>query len=162
MSSSRPDTVATNLVVDSWGNRRNFAYAREATIYDNLLLDGSISNADIRYDDGWSGLHLIPYVGQEYRHLDVDTDILLSYLLTCDSPADVNGRTSRGGYTPMWEAARSCSTSLMKVLIDFGGDRTIKNNSDAFPPNMTPLDLAKLYNIQEIVNLLMEYFPSEE
>ncbi len=66
--------------------------AEEATTYDNLLLDGSISNADVRYGgDGRSGLHRIPWIGS--RNKDVDTDILLCYLLTCDPPADVNGRT---------------------------------------------------------------------
>jgi hypothetical protein len=64
MSSSRPDTAAT---------------------YDNLLLDGSISNADVRDGyDGKSGLHWIP--GIYRRNKDVDTDILQSYLLTCDPP----------------------------------------------------------------------------
>ncbi len=48
MSSSRPDTAATNRDVDSWENRLEFIYAKEATTYDNLLLDGSISNADVR------------------------------------------------------------------------------------------------------------------
>ena len=51
----------------------------------------------------------------------------------------------------------------MKVLIDFGGDRTIKSNSNAEEDsNMTPLDVAKKYNHQETIKLLMECFPSEE
>ena len=78
MSSSRPDTAAT------------FTHAREATTYDNLLLDGRISNADVRRDyDGRSGLHDIPETGAMYK--GIDTDMLLSYLLTCDPPEDVNG-----------------------------------------------------------------------
>ena len=40
MSSSRPDTAATNRDVDSEENRNKFLKAREATTYDNLLLDG--------------------------------------------------------------------------------------------------------------------------
>ena len=48
MSSSRPDTVATNRDVDSMDYRFEFVDARKATTYDNLLLDGSISNADVR------------------------------------------------------------------------------------------------------------------
>ena len=160
MSSSRPDTAATNRDVDSEENRRKCIYAEEATTYDNLLLDGRISNADIRDDDGWSGLHYIPVIGSAYK--DIDTDILLWYLLTCDPPADVNGR-NRWGCTPMWLAACHNNTSAVKVLIDFGGDRTIKSNSDSYyNSNMTPLDIAKEQNNQKTIELLTECFPSEE
>ena len=147
MSSSRPDTAATKHDVDSFGNLWIFiTWAKEATTYDNLLLDGSISNADVRDGAGWSGLHEIPYIGSFNK--DVDTDILISYLLTCDPPADVSGRTNVGGWTPMCNAVIWKSTSAVKVLIDFGGDRTIKSNSDAaYPyPNKTPLDIAKIEN----------------
>ena len=160
MSSSRPDTAATNRDVDSVKNIHKFTWAREATTYDNLLLDGRISNADVRNDDGNSGLHVIPYIGKDNK--GVDTDILISYLLTCDPPADDNGRDSVCGYTPMWWAAYWDNTSAVKVLIDFGGDRTIKSNSDASFPNMTPLDIAKKKNNQETIELLTECFPSEE
>ena len=74
MSSSRPDTAATNRDVDSKENIRKFIEAREATTYDNLLLDGRISNADVRDGGGWSGLHWIPFIG--FGNEDVDTDIL--------------------------------------------------------------------------------------
>ena len=160
MSSSRPDTAATKRVVDSYENIDKFIYAGEATTYDNLLLDGSISNADVRSYVGRSGLHCIPGIGSDIK--DIDTDILLSYLLTCDPPADINGRTSYG-YTPMWEAANRNNTSAVKVLIDFGGDRTIKTNSnDDSHPNTRPLDLAEKNNNQENIQLLTECFPSEE
>ena len=160
MSSSRPDTAATNRDVDSWENRWEFTYAREATTYDNLLLDGSISNAGVRDGSGYSGLHCIPWVGSNIK--DIDTDILIYYLLTCDPPADVIGRSRYSGYTPMWNAAYWNNTSAVKVLIDFGGDRTIKTNSMAYKPNSTPLDIAKESNYQEIIQLLTECFPSEE
>ena len=162
MSSSRPDTAATKRDVDSKENIGKFICAREATTSDNLLLDGSISNADVRWF-GQSGLHAIPWIGSMYK--DVDTDILIYYLLTCDPPADVNGRTS-AGFTPMWLAAFYNNTSAVKVLIDFGGDRTIKSNSNAGSHSkMAPLDIAKAMNYnnnQEIIQLLTECFPSEE
>ena len=159
MSSSRPDTAATNRDVDSRENIDKFLNAEEATTYDNLLLDGRISNADIRDDDGWSGLHYIPGIGKYNKDL---TDILISYLLTCDPPADVNGR-NRWGKTPMLIAAIKNNTSAVKVLIDFGGDRTIKCNSNAgSDSNMTPLDIAKKENHQETIKLLTECLPSEE
>ena len=159
--SSRPATAATKRDVDSEENIRKFIRAKEATTYDNLLLDGSISNADVRYGRD-SGLHAIPGIGS--RNKDVDTDILISYLLTCDPPADVNGRNS-GGYTPLWAAACHNNTSAVKVLIDFGGDRTIKTDDyrDFYGhSNSTPLDIAKQKNHQEIIKLLSECFPSEE
>ena len=63
----------------------------------------------------------------------------------------------------MWLAAINNNISAVKVLIDFGGDRTIKTNSNAFPyPNTTPLDIAKKYNNQGPIKLLTECFPSEE
>ena len=162
MSSSRPNTAATKRDVDSWENRRKFTEAKDATTYDNLLLDGSISNADVRDNMGYSGLH-IPHYPSLYNK-DVDTDILISYLLTCDPPADVNGRTSsaHGYITPMLWAAFYNNTSTVKVLIDFGGDRTIKTSSDTIYPNTTPLDIAKAKNNQETIKLLTECFPSEE
>ena len=166
MSSSRPDTAATNRDVDSWENRWEFTYAREATTYDSLLLDGRISNGDVR-DYGGSGLHRIAVMGRDNKGRDnkgIDTDMLLSYLLTCDPPADVNGRDSFNGYTPMWHAACFNNTSAVKVLIDFGGDRTIKSNSGiGYYSNKTPLDIAKYKNNhQEIIKLLTECFPSGE
>ena len=159
MSSSRPDTAATKRDVDSYENIIKFIFAEEATTYDNLLLDGSISNANVRDGNGNSGLHMIPYIGSSDK--DVDTDILISYLLTCDPPADVNGRDSSGS-TPMWLAAYYTNTSAVKVLIDFGGDRTIKSNSDNYYSNKTPLDIAKRLKNQETIKLLTECFPSEE
>ena len=162
MSSSRPDTAATNRDVDSYENIDKFIEAEEATTYDNLLSDGSISNADVRDRYGGSGLHYIPSIGRYKK--DVDTDILLSYLLTCDPPADVNGITTYSGSTPMWNAAYWNITSAVKVLIDFGGDRTIKSNSNDYSnPNSTPLDIAKTNNNhQETIKMLTECFPSEE
>ena len=154
MSRSRPDTAATKRDVDSYENIMKFKYAKEATTYDNLLLDGSISNADVRYGSDRSALHMIPGIGSHNK--DIDTDILLCYLLTCDPPADVNG-ISRYGHTTMWVAAKYNNTSAVKVVIDFGGDRTIKSKS-----NLSPLDFAKDKNNQETIKLLTEYFPSEE
>ncbi len=63
----------------------------------------------------------------------------------------------------MWKAACYYNTSAVKVLIDFGGDRTIKTKSNAGYPNTTPLDYARIQNNnQETIKLLTECFPSEE
>ncbi len=146
-------------------NRVKFIEAKEATTYDNLLLDGSISNADVRNKYAGSGLHKIPVSG--IWNKDINTDILISYLLTCDPPTDVNGRSSSWGDTSMFRAAYNNNTSAVKVLIGLGGDRTIKTKGNAGSysiPNMTPLDVAKdsKRNNQETIKLLTECFPSEE
>ncbi len=62
----------------------------------------------------------------------------------------------------MWNAADYNNTRLVKVLIDFGGYRTIKTSGHYSDPNLTPLDIAKKKNNQEIIKLLTEYFPSVE
>jgi hypothetical protein len=77
MSSSRPDTAATNRDVDSRENIIKFIVAEEATTCDNLLLDGSISNADVRDKYGSSGLHKIPGIGRYNK--DVDTSLYTIY-----------------------------------------------------------------------------------
>jgi ankyrin repeat protein len=74
----------------------------------------------------------------------------------------VNARDS-AGHTPMAVASLLNNIAATKLLIDFGGDRTIRSNSDASSnPNSTPLDIAKQSNHEEIVKLLTEYSPSEE
>ncbi len=74
----------------------------------------------------------------------------------------MNARDS-AGHTSMALAALSNNITATKLLIDFGGDRAIRSNSDAGSnPNSTPLDIAKQSNHEEIVKLLTEYFPSEE
>ena len=140
---------------------RQFTDARDAALYDQLLSDGFVSNAAVRSGAGQTVLHRIPQIGVENK--EVNTGVLFSYVLTCDPSADVNARDS-AGHTSMSIAALSNNIAATKLLIDFGGDRTIKSNSDAggSNPNSTPLDIAKQSNHEEIVKLLTEYFPSEE
>ena len=147
------------LNMDSFENVRKFTEAKEATVYDNQLSDGRISNANVRRDGRSSGLHEIPSIGKINK--DVKTDILTSYLLTCDPPIDVNGIDS-WGCTPIYSAAINNSTNLLKILIDFGGDRTIKSGSSGDNSYLTPLDIAIKENNQEAIEVLTKYFPTEE
>ena len=138
--------------------------ARDPALYDQLLSRDSVSNAAVRNGAGQTALHRIPQIGVENKFLykEVNTDVLLSYVLTCDPPADANERDS-AGHTSMAIAALSNNIAATKLLIDFGGDRTIKSNSDAGSnPNSTPLDIANQSNHEAIVKLLTEYFPSDE
>ena len=136
-------------------NREIFTIARDPALYDQLLSGGIVSSAAVRNGADQTVLHRIPQIG-------VNTVELLSYVLTCDPSADVNLRDSVG-HTPMAIAALSNNIAATKLLIDFGGDRTIRSNSDASSnPNSTPLDIAIQSNHEEIIKLLAEYFPSEE
>jgi ankyrin repeat protein len=149
----------TKRDVDLSDNCFKFITTQEATTYDNLLLDGSISNADVRGGYLNSGLHQITLTC--YSKKDADIDILLSYLLTCDPPADVNA-IDRNGVTPMYMAASNNKTSVVKLLIDFGGDRTIETKKFDNNPRMTPLDIAIELNNKEAIEVLTKYFPTEE
>ena len=146
--------------VDGYYNINKFIQAREAKTYDNLLLQESISNVNVHNNDNRIALHNISYIGN--KNNDVDIQILIYYLLTCDPPADVNFKDYYGR-TPMWQAAGYNNVSTVKALIEFGGDRTIKTDSDIGAySNMTPLDFAKEINNKEIIELLEKYFPTEE
>ena len=139
---------------------RQFTDARDPALYDQLLSNGIVSNAAVRNGAEQTVLHRIPQIGVENK--GVNTVELLSYVLTSDPSPDVNARDS-AGHTPMAVAALSNNIAATKLLIDFGGDRTIRSNSDTGSnPNSTPLDIAKQSNNEEIVKLLAEYFPSEE
>ena len=152
--------AARQAARDSLDNREIFTIARDPSLYDKLLSGGIVSSAAVRNGAGQTVLHRIPQIGVESK--DVNTVELLSYVLTCDPSPDVNARDTVG-HTPMAVAALSNNIAATKLLIDFGGDRTIRSNSDTGSnPNSTPLDIAKQSNNQEIVKLLTEYFPSEE
>jgi ankyrin repeat protein len=137
-----------------------------------MLSNCQIYDADVRNEYGESSIHNIPCIDCEDNEANEDNEdnedneysysyILIYYLLTCDPPVDVNG-TDNYGCTPIWNAVHYNNPRLVKILIDFGGDRTIKSNSDVNPPNMTLLDFAKEKKSQDIVKLLTEYVPSEE
>ena len=152
--------AARQAARDSLDNREIFTIARDPALYNKLLSGGIVSSAAVRNGAGHTVLHRIPQIGVENK--GVNTVELLSYVLTCDPSPDVNARDS-AGHTPMAVAALSNNIAATKRLIDFGGDRTIRSNSDTGSnPNSTPLDIAKQSNNEEIVKLLAEYFPSEE
>ena len=133
-----------------------FIYScRDPKDYDKLLSDKKISNVDIRdpYNE-WSALHWIQNK-KKFNFQELVNNLL--YLLTFDHPANVNG-VDRWNTTPLWRAAADNNINMLKLLIDFGGDREIKSLNKV----ATPLDVAKFYNDTDIIKLLTEYFPSEE
>jgi hypothetical protein len=163
MSSSHPYTEATaapNPNMDSIHYLRVFVNSSRAILWDRMLYNKMISGVKGRNEYGDSPIHG-PFKDSEDNE-NSDTFISIYYLLTYEHPVDVNG-TDNFGCTPIWRATNYGSNpSVLKVLIDFGGDRTIKSDHDCKFINMTPLDFAKEINSQDIVKLLTEYFPSEE
>ena len=133
-----------------------FIYScRDPKDYDKLLSDKNISNVDIRDPyNKWSALHWIQNK-KKFNYQELVNNLL--YLLTFDHPANVNG-VDRWNTTPLWRAAADNNLNMLKLLIDFGGDREIKSINKV----ETPLDIAKFYNDTDIIKLLTEYFPSEE
>lgn len=139
-----------------------------------MLLTGRISNVDIRSSDtGGSVLHTNSLWYNFYKNIEGNVDVFdiktcLSYALTCDPPADVNAREMYGGCTPIWQAAINYNSRAVKILIDFGCDRTIECKSYKNGNKLaTPLDVAKDLNSvddekTETIRLLAEYFPEEE
>ena len=106
---------------------------------------------------GWSALHCIPIIGRENK--DINTKIHLSYLLTCNPPANVNGITNYGDFMPMIIDVSNSSPGALKILIDFNGDCTLKTSSYARKnPNRTSLDSAKEQNSEEMVKMLAECY----
>ena len=163
MSSSGPATEATNPNMNSIHYRRAFVNSHRAMLINFMLSKYKISDANVRDEHGQSAIHNKPHINCEDDEDDEDgySDMLIYYLLTYEHPVDVNG-TDNYGCTPIWNAVHYNNPRLVKLLIDFGGDRTIKSNSDVNPPNMTLLDFAKEKKSQDIVKVLTEYVPSEE
>jgi hypothetical protein len=133
-----------------------FIYScRDPTDYDKLLSDKKISNVDTRDPyNKWSALHWIQNK-KKFNYQELVNNLL--YLLTFDHPANVNG-VDDWNTTPLWRAAENRNLNMLKLLIDFGGDREIKSINDV----ATPLDVANFYNDTKMITLLTEYFPSEE
>jgi hypothetical protein len=164
---------ADDHTVDSLIDIKTFLQSMDPEIHNNMLLTGRISNVDIRSSDtGGSVLHTNSLWYNFYKNIGENVDVFdiktcLSYALTCDPPANVNAR-NMSGCTPIWEAAINYNSRAVKVLIDFGCDRTIEcKNYQTGNKLATPLDVAKDFNSVDVektetIRLLAEYFPEEE
>ena len=166
----KPDSM------DSYENIREFTRAFDPAVYDHLLSHQKVSHAGV-HDGGWSVLHHMAYRKRfgvlRFKSMIKYTDrfddmCLLAYIMTCDHPADINKRNG-GGWTPMHLLAETTKFDMMKLFIDFNGDRNIKvrtNTDNGELPvvlrSVTPLDIAMRLNNKQMVEILTEYFPSEE
>jgi len=151
-------SAASAEVEYSYYQMTKFIYSgRDPTDYDKLLSDKKISNVDTRDPyNKWSALHWIQNK-KKFNYQELVNNLL--YLLTFDHPANVNG-VDDWNTTPLWRAAENRNLNMLKLLIDFGGDREIKSINDV--AIATPLDVANFYNDTKMITLLTEYFPSEE
>lgn len=104
----------------------------------SLLLD---RGADPNHLDVWMGAnagHKASYWGR--------TDVMK---LLVKTKLDINGRGLSNGYTPLHDAVSGGHIETVKVLIDAGARLEIRGHD-----GLTPLDIAKANNNQELIRLL--------
>lgn len=98
---------------------------------------------------------------------NINTDILLCYLLTCDQHPDVDDII---GFPPMYMAVQERAIGAAKLFVDFGGDHMMMTapNKELFTDishfigkPKTPLIRAKNSEDEAIFKMLTECYPSE-
>ncbi len=129
----------------------SFIRASDPATCDKLLSDVSVSSAGVVNNNGVSALHWIA-INRECRANCIQTESLLSYLLTCTPTPDINGKTANHGLTPIASAVNNNNTTVLRRLIDFNGDRNIEHLFSR---------ISKPSNC-EAIEMLSNYFPSEE
>jgi ankyrin repeat protein len=127
--------------------------------------------------DGWSPLHLAAFFGQRETAealLDAGADVravarnseanlainaaaagpradrrpeIVKLLITRGTPVD--GRGSPAGHSPLHEAAFNGDLALVRLLLDSGADRSLRNREGE-----TALDIALKHGRQEVARLL--------
>jgi uncharacterized protein len=127
--------------------------------------------------DGWSPLHLAAFFGQRETAealLDAGADVravarnseanlainaaaagpradrrpeIVKLLITRGTPVD--GRGSPAGHSPLHEAAFNGDLALVRLLLDSGADRSLRNGEGE-----TALDIALKHGRQEVAGLL--------
>ena len=136
--------------MDSTDNRDDFVNAVEPIIYDKMLKLGLVSSVHVVSGTGnaaiWRALE---------EEDDRDAVLNLSYLLTIQPPESAD-RSADTGWSPLHYAASHNKPNALKLLLDFNGDRDLRDNA-----KMTPLDYAKLYDHQECIEILTNYSPTE-
>ena len=63
----------------------------------------------------------------------------------------MNVRNSSYDWTPLHAAAHSNNTDMIKVLLEHGAERSIRNNRGE-----TALDVARMFNGEEAIQQLLE------
>lgn len=68
--------------------------------------------------------------------------------LLIEAGADINAQGD-GGYTPLHEACTQRKRNVVELLLQYGADQSICERD-----GLTPLDLAEMFEAEEIVELL--------
>ena len=160
MTDEDPEMSSSNLIgksqpvniVDSDENISKFVHAYDPFVWDRMLSMGDVSTVDV-IDNDYSSTALM-YSSDMTDGKPIDK---VSYLLTCKPPADIN-KQDISGYTALYCAALYNNIDVLKVLIDFNGNRSLTDKYN----NDTPLQVAKKCNKKETAKMLEEYFPTEE
>ena len=137
--------------VDSYENKDKFVIAYDPFVWDRMLSGGEVSGVDVIYNyNDYTALMV------SSGRTDGKSSDKLSYLLTYKPPAEVNNKNRNLIWAPLNLAVLHNNIDVLKILIDFNGDRSLTNN------NRTPLQLANEFNNKQAAKMLEEYFPTEE
>jgi hypothetical protein len=145
--------------MDSTSDKIYFLRAEKVDIYDDLLREERITNTRLIDDSGNPILQCVLFNSKKSN--DINTVNLLSYLMTYIILPDINSK-NKAGRTALWVAVLCNDIDAVKLLLDFGADRTIKSDSNTSYPMTTPLQLAIKKKYDRIATLLKVYIPSEE
>jgi hypothetical protein len=153
--------------INSQNDRYEFIQSYHPFDYDYLLRECRISDANVEDNEGRFALLWIQqdYFFRNNKNKDI-AEILLSYLLTCDTPADIN-KITKFRYTALWVAMEFNNHSAIKLLINFDADREITKS--IWNTKFSPLKYATSYRLidkhidrTDSIKVLKEYLPSEE
>lgn len=117
----------------------------QAAFYGSLkkvkkLIDEDHIDANVVDKYGWRPLHDAAMEG----HAEI-----VKFLLAAG--ADPNVQDTEEMYTPLHDAVRMNHIEIVRLLLEAGADRSIKDSGDE-----TPLDIAKEYKFQKIIDLLSQ------
>ena len=132
---------------DSQENIRRFVRFTDGILKTlKMLEEGTISDINIR-DSGWGDGTALMY--QAY----LGTVESMESLLAHKPPALINLK-NRNGMTALHDAVGSGDPAKVRLLLDYGADKTIRNNR-----GRTALDVAREYNYTECIKVLQSYTP---
>ena len=127
-----------------------FVHADDPIVYDQMLSRGVVPHCEVVDDYQSSALRYVSASSRDKYSVAALMAYLLSYGLKYpDSKHGVNGNTA------MHFAACNNNLTALKLLIDFGCDRSALNAM-----NQTPMDVCKHCDSREVGSVLQNYFPS--
>ena len=111
-----------------------------------MLEEGIISNINIRCSSYYDCTALM----YQAEHGTVES---MESLLAHKPPALINLK-DREGRTALYLAVKGDNPAKVRLLLDYGADKTIRNNA-----GLTALEYARTYNHTECIKVLESYTP---